>query len=52
MPRIKIVLTQNGQGVEVDVDDDTITFDELTVKALRLMGGLSDFWDKVEAPHV
>lgn len=43
MPRIKIKMSEAEMSFEVDVDDESETFDSLTVKALKLVAGL-DVW--------
>lgn len=46
MSRIKIKLEENGQGLEVELDDLDVPIDELGIKALKIVGGLGDWIDK------
>lgn len=48
MSRIKIKLEENGQGLEVELDDLDVPIDELGVKALKIVGGLGDWIDGVK----
>lgn len=48
MSRIKIKLEENGQGLEVELDDLDVPIDELGVKALKIVGGLGDWIDSTK----
>lgn len=52
MPRVRIVLTEGGQGVEIELESHEEPLDAIMTKALRLTGGLGDWLDKKEASSV
>jgi hypothetical protein len=52
MPRVKIVLSENGQNMELELESPDETIDELNLRMLKLVGGLGDWLDKKDGKGV
>lgn len=46
MPSVKIHLSEQGQGLNLELESPDETIDELIVKTIKLVDGLGDWLDK------